>query len=193
MTPTVSDSHVASSQAPAGDLPRPIVLVGLMGSGKSTIGKKVAHALDVPFTDTDAEIERRRGCSIASLFETEGEPAFRAAEAAVVAEVVHGDRPGVIATGGGAVLDPATRALLREHATVVWLRASPAMLVHRIAPDGTRPLLADDPRDALERLAAEREPLYLEVADHVVDVDHVARKLVVADLLAKLATEDGAP
>jgi shikimate kinase len=184
--------------APTG-LRRPVVLVGLMGSGKTTIGKKVASALGVPFADTDAEIERRSGRSIAAIFESDGEAAFRATEAATVAELVDTSPPGVVATGGGAVLDPATRARLRDRATVVWLRATPAVLVHRIASDGTRPLLADDPRAALVRLAAEREPLYREVADHVVDVDHVARKVVVAELLAALGAGgtgtvgDGAP
>lgn len=184
---------VAPTPEPANALRRPIVLVGLMGSGKSSIGKKLANSLGAPFADSDAEIERRSGRPIAAIFESEGEPAFRATEAGVVAELLAAEQPGVVATGGGAVLDPATRAAMRDHATVVWLRASPAVLVHRIAADGTRPLLADDPREALVRLAAEREPLYREVADHVVDVDHVARKLVVEQVLASLADEDGTP
>lgn len=190
---TVVEPDVATGASTPSALRRPLVLVGLMGSGKSTIGKKLATALGVAFADSDTEIERRSGRAIASIFETEGEPAFRAAEAATIAELLSADPPGVVATGGGAVLDAATRDLLRERATVVWLRASPAVLVHRIAPDGTRPLLADDPRTALVRLAAEREPVYREVADHVVDVDHVPRKLVVDQVLAMLEAGDGAP
>jgi len=179
-------------------LRRPVVLVGLMGSGKSSVGKKVAAALGVTFADSDAEIERRAGRTIASIFETDGEASFRANEAEVVADLIGSDRPGVVATGGGAVLDPGTRAALRERATVVWLRATAAVLVHRIAPDGTRPLLADDdPAAALARLAAEREPLYRAVADLVVDVDHVPRKVVVEQVLAQLAAtladQGGAP
>lgn len=173
----------------AASLRRPVVLVGLMGSGKSTVGKRVASALGVPFTDSDAEIERRSGCSVAELFADRGEPAFRALEAELVAELVEGG-PAVIATGGGAVLDPATRAALLG-ATVVWLRATPAVLVHRIADDGTRPLLADDPRGTLQRLASERDPLYREVADAVVDVDNVPRKLVVERVLDALGISGG--
>ena len=173
-------------------LRRPVVLVGMMGSGKTTVGKRLAGALDVPFVDSDAEIERRAGRTIAELFAADGEPAFRVTEAAVVAELVAADRPAVIATGGGAVVDPATRALVRDRATVVWLRASPGMLAHRIAADGTRPLLDDDPVDALRRLVAERDPIYRAAADHIVDVDHVPRKAVVERVLDVLAT-DGAP
>lgn len=175
---------------PAVTLRRPLVLVGMMGSGKSTVGKRLASTLSVPFADTDAEIEARAGRTIAEIFATEGEAAFRAAEAAVVAELVTPEHPSVVSTGGGAVLDPATRALLADRATVVWLRASPAMLAHRIAADGTRPLLADDPSAALRRLADERAPLYREAAQHVVDVDHVARKAVVERILEVLAQQE---
>jgi shikimate kinase len=175
--------------APRTALARPVVLVGLMGSGKSSIGRKVASALGVAFVDSDAEIERRAGRTIAEIFAADGEPTFRATEAAVVAELVGTEPPGVVATGGGAVLDAATRSLLHDRSTVIWLRASPAVLAHRIAPDGTRPLLADDPREALTRLAAERDPLYRGVADHVVDVDHVARKVVAERVLDALADD----
>jgi shikimate kinase len=186
----VEPNLVPAPGAPTG-LRRPVVLVGLMGSGKSTIGKKVASTLGVAFVDADAEIERRAGRSIAEIFATEGEPTFRSLEAALIAELVDADTPGVVATGGGAVLDPVTRAVLAERATVIWLRASPAVLVHRIAPDGSRPLLGDDPREALVRLVADREPLYREVADHIVDVDHVARKVVAQHVLAALADDEG--
>lgn len=171
-------------------LRRPLVLIGMMGSGKSTVGKRLANALSVPFTDTDAEIEARAARTIAEIFATDGEPAFRATEASVVAELVATDHPSVVSTGGGAVLDPTTRALLHDRATVVWLRASPAMLAHRIAPDGARPLLANDPGTTLHQLAAEREPLYRETAHHVVDVDHVARRVVVERILEALAHQE---
>lgn len=169
---------------------RPLVLIGMMGSGKSTVGRRVAASLGVPFVDSDAEIERRAGRTIAEIFAVEGEAAFREAEAAVVAELVAADQPGVVSTGGGVVIDPATRALLRDRATVVWLRAAPGVLAHRVAPDGSRPLLSDDPEEALRRLADEREPLYRETADQVVEVGHVARKLVVEKVLAALAAEE---
>jgi shikimate kinase len=173
-------------------LRRPLVLVGMMGSGKSTVGKRLASVLDVAFVDCDAEVERRAGRTVAEIFAADGEPAFRRTEAAVVAELVAAGHPTVIATGGGAVLDAGTRALLGDRASVVWLRASPGMLAHRIAADGTRPLLADDPDQALRRLVAERDPLYLEVADHIVDVDHVARKVVVERVLDALTADRGA-
>lgn len=182
---TVADPTTTTGSEGATGLRRPIVLVGLMGSGKTTIGKRIASALGVTFTDSDAEIERRTGSSVAELFADRGEPAFRALEADLIAELIESPEAGVIATGGGAVLDPATRARL-VGATVIWLRATPAVLVHRIAVDGTRPLLADDPRAALQRLAEEREPLYREVADVRVEVDHVPRKLVAEQVLDAL-------
>lgn len=176
--------------APTITLRRPLVLIGMMGSGKSSVGKRLATVLSVPFADTDAVIEARAARTVAEIFSTDGEAAFRATEASVVAELVVAENPSVVSTGGGAVLDRTTRTLLHDRATVVWLRASPAMLAHRIAPDGTRPLLADDPAAALRRLAAEREPLYRETAHHIVDVDHVARRVVVERILEALAHQE---
>jgi len=183
-------------------LERPVVLVGMMGAGKSTVGRRVAVKLGRPFADTDALIEAREGQSIAELFATRGEPAFRDLEAAALRELVLGPELLVLATGGGAVVRPANRALLREHATVVWLRASAGVLAHRVRQDGSRPLLADDPRAAIDRLLGEREPWYREVADHVVDVDHVDKRDVIAAVVAaatgntvdpRTPTESGAP
>ncbi len=176
--------------APRAVLRRPLVLIGMMGSGKSTVGRRLASVLGVPFADTDAEVERRRGTTVADIFATDGEASFRADEASAVADLVVADTPSVVATGGGAVIAPQTRALLRERATVVWLRASPGMLASRIADDGTRPLLADDPRAELRRLADERAPLYRDAADHVVDVDHVGRREVVDRVLDALHADE---
>jgi shikimate kinase len=168
---------------------RPVTLVGLMASGKSSLGKRIAAALGVPFVDADREIERRQGRTVAEIFAAEGEPAFRAIEEQVVADLV--DEPGVrvVATGGGAVLSPATREHLRRRSIVVWLRASPAILASRVRPDGSRPLLADDPRGTLERLSAERAPLYREVAHHIIDVDGGDRRVLLRAVLAAIQEE----
>jgi shikimate kinase len=165
----------------------PVALVGLMASGKSSVGKRLAARVGAPFVDSDREIEQRAGCTVAELFATEGEAGFRAREAAVLAELLAESEPQVVATGGGSVLDAGTRAVLRRRATVVWLRASPALLASRCRADGTRPLLADDPRATLERLAVERSPLYEEVADHVIDVDSGDRRLILDAVLAAVA------
>jgi shikimate kinase len=165
---------------------RPVVFVGLMGSGKSSVGRRVAGLLDLPFVDVDAEIEARTGVTIAELFARDGEPAFRVLEADLVAELLDRGGRAVIAPGGGAVLDARTRQRLRDRADVIWLRALPSTLTHRTKPDDTRPLLTGDHRATLERLAAERDPLYGEVADHIVDVDLVERRAVVDAVLSAL-------
>ena len=179
----------ADDAGPVGRAPdRPLVFVGLMGSGKSSVGRRVAGRLDLPFVDVDVEIEARTGATIAEIFADRGEPAFRVLEADVLAELLDRGEPGVIASGGGAVLSERTRRRLQDDALVVWLRARPSTLTHRTKPDDTRPLLTGDHRATLERLAAERDPLYAEVADHVVDVDLVERRAVVEAVLAALAT-----
>lgn len=165
---------------------QPLVLVGMMGSGKSNVGKKLSRRLDIPFVDSDHEIVERAGQSIPELFAARGEPAFRELEAQVIAELLGRGPRLIIATGGGVVLDPATRHRLQGDATVVWLRATAGPLAHRIKRDGSRPLLADDPDGAIRRLVAEREPLYREVADIVIDVDHLERKVVTQRVLAAL-------
>lgn len=147
---------------------RTIALVGLMGAGKSSIGRRLAQRLRLPFTDTDVEIEAAAGASIEEIFERHGEAAFREGERRVIARLIDGP-PQVLATGGGAVMDPVTRALLRERAITIWLRAEIALLLSRVSRRGNRPLLkTGDPRAVLERLIAERYPVYAE-ADIVVD------------------------
>lgn len=139
------------------------------GAGKSTAGRHLAHSLDVPFIDTDHEIERRIGCSIRSFFEREGEVAFRDLEQAVVCELVQRE-PHVIATGGGTVLREANRQALREGSTVLYLRATPEELFRRLRHDTHRPLLqVADPLRKLRDLYRERDPLYRETAQFVID------------------------
>lgn len=154
---------------------KPIALVGLPGVGKSSIGRRLARRLDRSFVDTDRAIEERLGCTIAELFEKEGEPRFRALERETLAALLTGDdaRAGlVVATGGGIVLDPTNRERLRAEAVTVYLRSAPQALLSRHRNDGRRPLLrGDDVGAVLMRLHAERDPLYREVAAHTVDAE----------------------
>jgi shikimate kinase len=146
-----------------------IFLVGLMGAGKTTVGKMLAKQLGKTFIDADQEIEVRTGVKIPVIFEIEGEAGFRKREEAVIADLVR--RPNVIlGTGGGAVLSPRNRELLRSNGTVVYLRGSPEQLYERTRHDRNRPLLqTEDPLAKLRELFAQRDPLYREVADLVVD------------------------
>jgi shikimate kinase len=167
-------------------LERTVVLVGLMGAGKSSVGKRLAARLGVAFKDADAEIEAAAGCSIADLFSEHGESAFRDGERRVIARLLEAP-PHVLATGGGAFMDPRTRAAIRAHGISVWLRAELDVLVRRCGRRSHLPLLAGgDPAAVLARLKAEREPIYAE-ADLVVesgDGPHEAVVERIVDLLA---------
>lgn len=150
-------------------LPRPLVLVGLMGAGKSAVGRRVAARLDVPFIDADAEIEKAAGCSVSEIFEREGEAGFRAGERRVVARLLEEEPVHVLATGGGAFMDPGTRALIREKGISLWLRADLEVLFERVSRRSHRPLLKTaDPKATLAALMEQRYPVYAE-ADIVVD------------------------
>jgi shikimate kinase len=149
----------------SGAAPRHLVLVGLMGAGKTTVGAGCATRLDRPFVDTDDLVEVLAGRTVAELFAT-GEQAFRDVERQAVADATASPTPLVIACGGGAVLDAENRAALRARGFVVWLRADPAVLAERVRDDGIdRPLLADGPLPTLVRLAETREAAYGAVAD----------------------------
>lgn len=148
---------------------QPVFLVGMMGAGKTTIGKALARALDWAFLDLDHELEERCGVRVADIFDIEGEHGFRKRESALLDECTRRSRI-VLATGGGAVLRPENRHALRSRGVVVYLRAAPGELYRRVARDRTRPLLqTDNPRQRLESLLIEREPLYQEVAHVVFD------------------------
>jgi shikimate kinase len=155
--------------APVRRLARPAVLVGLMGAGKTSVGRRLAAALSAPFVDSDEAVEAAARMSVAEIFETLGEPAFREGERRVIARLLD-ETPQVIATGGGAFMNPETRALIAERGAVtVWLRADLDTLYERVGRRGGRPLLATgDPREILARLIRERHPVYAE-ADLVVD------------------------
>ncbi len=139
---------------------RAIVLVGLMGAGKSTVGRRLAPRLGLPFVDADTEIETAAGMTIADIFARFGEAYFRDGERRVIARLIDGN-PKVIATGGGAFINPDTRALILESATAVWLDADPAVLANRVSRRDTRPLLRNrNPLEVLTELAAVRNPFY---------------------------------
>lgn len=154
-----------------------VVLVGMMGAGKTTVGKRAARLLDRPFVDADAELVRRSGRSVADWFAAEGEAGFRRAESDVLADLLARTEATVVAAGGGVVVEAANRRRLnRPDAFVVWLHADPAFLAARVTRKEHRPLLAADPAEALHRLAAERDPWYAEVADVVLEVAPVHRR-----------------
>jgi len=149
---------------------QPIVLVGLMGAGKSTVGRRLAVRLGLPFVDADTEIETAAGMSIPDIFERFGEAYFRDGERRVIARLMDGERR-VIATGGGAFVDQKTRDTILEHGFAVWLDAKPAVLADRVSRRDTRPLLrGKDPLKVLEELARVRNPFYamapLRVSSH---------------------------
>lgn len=149
-------------------LRRPLVLVGLMGAGKTSVGKRLAHLLGVGFIDLDAEIERAAGMAISEIFARLGEPAFRDGERRVIARLL-AERPGVLATGGGAFIEPRTRHAIAGLATSVWLRAELDLLWDRVRDRPGRPLLqAPNPKGVLGDLLDKRYPIYAE-ADVTVD------------------------
>ena len=161
-------------------LDRPVVLVGLMGVGKSTVGRRLARRLGVPFVDSDAEIEGAAGYTAAEIFERFGEKDFRDGERRLVARLVE-DQVRVIATGGGAFVDPRTRQLLNERAITVWLDAPVDVLAERTSRRNTRVQLRNgDPKATLERLSQERRTSYEEAHIHVKSGDGAHREVVEA-------------
>lgn len=165
-----------------------IFLVGLMGAGKTTVGKQLAKSLEKSFYDSDHEIERRTGVNIPLIFELEGEAGFRKREAQAIAELAE-LQDIVVATGGGAVLLPENRQILASHGTVIYLRASVDELCHRTRNDRNRPLLqTENPRDRLQTLYTQRDPLYLEIADLVVDTGGQPVSAIVSQIEHHLQT-----
>jgi len=157
-----------------------ITLIGMPGCGKSTIGRQLARLRQLPFLDSDHEIERYLGCSIREFFDREGEAAFRDVEERVIGETLGVPQRRVIATGGGSVLRLANRAAMKAHATVVYLHTHPDDLARRLSRDTARPLLqVADPRQRLRDLYATRDPIYREVADIVVDTAHKSAAMLV--------------
>jgi shikimate kinase len=171
-------------------LGRTVALVGMMGAGKSSVGRRLATRLGVSFKDADSEIEMAAGCSVSEIFERYGEMAFREGERKVIARLLD-EPPLVLATGGGAFIDPRTRERLKERAMTVWIKAPVDVLMDRVSRRGNRPLLRTaDPRDTLERLLKERAPVYAE-ADVMVESDDGPHSVAV-DLILEALKERGA-
>jgi shikimate kinase len=166
--------------------PRSLVLVGMMGAGKSAIGRKLAQRLYLPFVDADAEIERAAGMNISDIFAKHGEPYFRAGEARVIARLLEGG-PQVLATGGGAFMHPQSREAIRAKGISVWLKADYDVLMKRIKRRGDRPMLkTEDPGETLRRLMQERDPIYAE-ADVIVHSRDVPHEIIIAEIISAVA------
>jgi shikimate kinase len=167
-------------------VPKTVALVGLMGAGKTSIGRRLAQRLGLPFIDADAEVEAAAGTTIEEIFQRHGEAAFRDGERRVIARLL--DQPThVLATGGGAFMDPSTRALLKARSITVWLRADLELMLSRVGRRNNRPLLkAGDPRTVLQQLMAGRYPLYGE-ADITVDSIDGPPDATLDGVLAKLS------
>jgi shikimate kinase len=156
----------------------------MMGAGKTTVGRALAARLGTDFVDTDDLVAVSAGCSIRELFERHGEAHFRRVEASVLEEALSAIKSGVIGCGGGVVIAAPSRRLLKDApATVVWLRATPAALFHRLEGDTDRPLLDGDALAKLDALSAERGAWYAEVADVVVDVDDRSLEQIVDEIV----------
>lgn len=177
-------THASAAIEPGEELP--IFLVGMMGAGKTTVGRQLAAALRREFVDLDQAIEARCGVRVATIFDIEGEAGFRRRETQILDETTR--RPGlVVATGGGAILAPENRAMLRTRGCVIYLRAGVDDLYRRVARDRNRPLLhTPDPRQRLADLLAQREPLYAELADVTLDTADQPVAQVLQALLPRL-------
>lgn len=160
-----------------------IILVGMMGAGKTTVGSRLAERLGWGYLDSDEQVAAATGRTVPELFAEEGEAAFRAVESRVLAEALSGADPVVVSAAGGVVLSAANRRLLSESGTVVWLRADPSLLARRVGDGEGRPLLDDDPQAVLARLDGERRELYASVAAVTVDVDRLTPAQVVDRVL----------
>lgn len=174
-----------SASSPLSWTGKPIVLVGLMGVGKSTVGRRLAARLGLPFADADTEIETASGMSVSEIFERFGEPYFRDGERRVITRLVDGT-PKVIATGGGAFINDETRALILEQAIAIWLDAPPHILAERVRRRDTRPLLRNrDPHQVLLELAAVRNPIYAQAPIRIAS-DQAPHESAVSSILKAL-------
>lgn len=166
---------------------RPIALVGMLGAGKTTVGRRLAAALSLPFYDADSEIERAAGMSVSDLFARHGEESFRRGEAQVIERLLTGP-PMVLATGGGALTTESTRHLMKDRAISIWIRADVDTLVKRATRRATRPLLqTGDPKETISRLLEARTPFYA-AADIAIDSRAGGHARTVAAIIAALST-----
>jgi shikimate kinase len=170
--------------------PRSVVLIGLMGAGKTAVGRRLANRLDLPFIDADTEIELAAGTSIREIFAEHGEAYFRQGERKVIARLLE-NGPQVLATGGGAYMNPDTRANIKAHGLSVWLKADIKVLMKRVGRRDNRPLLATgDPEKVMKRLMEERYPIYAE-ADVTVESRDVPHDVIVGAVIDALADQLG--
>jgi len=164
---------------------RPILLIGMMGAGKTTVGRRLASRLGLPFVDSDAEIEAAARMPIPEIFASRGEAEFRAGEGRVMARLIR-ESSGVVATGGGAFMNPETRALARERAVTVWIKADLDTLFSRVSKRANRPLLKTaDPRATLKALMEARDPTYA-LADITIHSHDVPHDVVAGEVIARL-------
>jgi shikimate kinase len=171
-----------------GQLTRTIALVGMMGAGKSSVGRRLATRLGVAFYDSDTEIENAAGRPIPEIFAAYGEPAFRDCERKVISRLLDEKPPHILATGGGAFMSDETRAQLKDKAVTIWLNAPPDLLFTRVRRKGNRPLLKTaNPRETLAQLLAVREPTYA-LADITIESQDAPHSVAVEKLIATLTT-----
>ena len=163
--------------------PQRVLLVGMMGAGKSTTGWLLAERLGWPYLDSDEEVQRHTGRTVPEIWKADGEAAFRAEESKVLAQACTRPGPAVVSVAGGAVLDPDNQLLIRRSGLVIWLRAEIVTLARRVGTGQGRPLLEGGPVAALTRLSEARAPIYAELADLVFDVDRLAPPKVVDEIV----------
>jgi shikimate kinase len=178
------DSDIAED-SPDGESRR-VVLVGMMGSGKTTVGRLVAQRLGVGFVDTDQHVESEVGMSVREIFDTQGEAAFRRAEKTALADLLTSGSK-VVAAGGGCVIDGANRSVMKQRSTVVWLRTRVGTLAKRVGSGEGRPLLTGDAARKLEEIERERLTLYSSVADVIIDTDDLSPDKVTDAVMEKLS------
>lgn len=172
-------------------LTKSVVLVGLMGAGKTTVGRRLAKVMGVSFKDSDDEISAAAGCSIPDIFEIHGEAIFRDLEQRVISRLLTDEAPQVLATGGGAWMSAVTRELIKKHAVSIWLKADVDVLLERVSRRGGRPLLEKgDKRAILTKLMDERYPIYVE-ADMTIESDSGAHERVVETIIQLLKEKGG--
>jgi shikimate kinase len=163
-----------------------VLLIGMMGTGKTSMGRRLADRLGYPFVDSDAEVVRQAQMPVTDYFATFGEPAFRNLESTVIKELCARTDSHVIAFGGGAVIAEANRSVIRSAGIVVWLRATPETIIHRVGDARSRPLLQADPEGMVRHIDAIRRPIYAATADLTVDVDGCSPRAVVEACLKGL-------
>ena len=195
MTPRLAEHSKADRAAQLAEIrqllgKRSVVLIGLMGAGKTAVGRRLAQRLDLPFVDADSEIEEAAGQTIKEIFAEHGEAYFRDGERKVIARLLNAG-PQVLATGGGAYMNPETRAAVKAKGLAVWLKADLRVLLKRVGRRDTRPLLAvGDPETVMKKLMAERHPIYAE-ADIAVESRDVPHEVIVEAVVDALGAELG--